>query len=783
MGAPPGVGAPNLAVDPARLARIEFIVEDLLESHGRANPPTQSAAGAPFDNPPLFLGMDVAALIEQALLRVANDVKVASEDVVEAHGANPQMAAFDGVNIDGSSSAPPATKPTPAMMALQVKLKTSNAIISEMGKRVDRYQRAVSDLSGRLAVMEQERAENVGVISLLRERALAFKIKAETAEAAINVFERVHPTLPPPQSDSEEEDGSGDEGDATDSGGGGAAAGGRASGRLAAQQRDGMQIRVPTPGFARKKKRKGKKVRVQAFAESETRQVADAPAAAEEMYEDSSKFLEDVPSDGDGPATAITRGVIVKTARMLAAKKRYDPPTKLGVGLKSSIAKEEHFGATIMSRRHLRRNPHQMEATTYRNPKVSRLFQAATDHAHHLSTVLSSQTQELLATTTPDSYIRVLHSQLSGMTRALHDCIDALAEEQRVSDQWRAKWIRSQIRLEVDQERRTKEERRNAITRGAALSAASLSDSLRPVLTELITPAAAAQQQARTKSALRGSAGSRRARSAESGLPSSEEGPDAMSDMDDHRHYRRLPPPSSASNSAAPTSASTRRGGGGGGRSGTTNFNRPTYQNDGSFYPDDMMLPAVGPGSGLQSPRRSRPTTTTGGWSTPAGNAASDVAVSRATTAADQRASSRKGSGGATAGNGSGSATRSARPDPPPTPFTAADARPTSAALLFASMPPPPHGEKEGRVIEFSLPDAGEKRFGRFKAMIPTISNPGPFHGSAAGVAGGHHHGGRGNSLMKAFTSHPAGSTFWETSGSIGSETRKGARPANVISF
>ncbi|KAJ1551310.1 hypothetical protein HK096_001453 [Nowakowskiella sp. JEL0078] len=137
--------------------------------------------------------------------------------------------------------------------------------------------------------------------------------------------------------------------------------------------------------------------------------------------------------------TRITKPVLIDAAKMLSAKKKFDPPTSLGVGLKITGDKDDL----------LMKNPYQhvkhtcagtLEASNFRKKHINRLTQRVSDHHHHLSTVLSLQTRQLLATTNPDEYIRVLHIQLSDSLHAIHDCIDALAEEQHASSKWRRRY-------------------------------------------------------------------------------------------------------------------------------------------------------------------------------------------------------------------------------------------------------------------------------------------------------------------------------------------------------
>jgi hypothetical protein len=144
----------------------------------------------------------------------------------------------------------------------------------------------------------------------------------------------------------------------------------------------------------------------------------------------------------------ITKAMIIDAAKMLSAKKAFDPPTLLGIGLQS-------MGEKAVERKnpyqHLLKSPYQMEAQSYRTQSiVPGLAKHAFNHQEHLSSVLSRQTHELLSTTTPDQYIRVLHKQLQSMLETLHDCIDALAEETRSSERWKSRLEQYKKQVEKD---------------------------------------------------------------------------------------------------------------------------------------------------------------------------------------------------------------------------------------------------------------------------------------------------------------------------------------------
>jgi hypothetical protein len=103
--------------------------------------------------------------------------------------------------------------------------------------------------------------------------------------------------------------------------------------------------------------------------------------------------------------------------------------------------------------RHLSAAPNKIKVTSYHQSK-SVPQPASHNHLNHINTVLVNQTRELMSAPTPDAYLKILHRQLQNMTSALHDCIDALAEERRIRDRWRAKWnkLNSKMKQSFDQQ-------------------------------------------------------------------------------------------------------------------------------------------------------------------------------------------------------------------------------------------------------------------------------------------------------------------------------------------
>ncbi|KAJ3212233.1 hypothetical protein HDU67_003953 [Dinochytrium kinnereticum] len=408
--------------DPSRFAKIEsgvnFVLDDSLGStlHAMSVEP-----------PPLFGNYELAQVIDMVLSKVSTDSgpAVTAEDIISV---------FQGPLGDGVDHAKDeeGRKYQAMILAAQIKLKTSNAILNEMGKRMEKLQRWVNEVSTRAAAFEQERTHHVAVVEALKTQIRNLEIRAETSEAAINAFDRIRieKNQKTVHGKSDLEDGS-DEDDEN---------------ILNSNSR-----RTCGDGASRQKKPSRKR------KERLRYQSAESEANYTEPFSTSLDAKEGFTED-DAPPKEITREIIIQTARIMGVKKRFDPPTALGVGLKAYADREEHLGANPMAQRFLLKSPYQTVANSYRSNKVPRLLHAAVDHKRHLSAVLSAQTQELLATKTPDNYIRVLHTQLNGSIKALHDCIDALSEEQRISEHWRLKWVRMQARLNADYDTKRKEE-------------------------------------------------------------------------------------------------------------------------------------------------------------------------------------------------------------------------------------------------------------------------------------------------------------------------------------
>ncbi|KAI8925643.1 hypothetical protein BC831DRAFT_460068 [Entophlyctis helioformis] len=128
--------------------------------------------------------------------------------------------------------------------------------------------------------------------------------------------------------------------------------------------------------------------------------------------------------------------IIKYSADMLAIKKHFEPPSPVGIGLKH-MADTYDMLKTNPYRDVRKGKPTKPSATNYHPQRLQQLVQQATDHIQAMTRLMTKQTHDLLNARTPEKYVQVLHQQLSEMTASLHECLDALAEEQRLAKRWR----------------------------------------------------------------------------------------------------------------------------------------------------------------------------------------------------------------------------------------------------------------------------------------------------------------------------------------------------------
>ncbi|KAJ3229304.1 hypothetical protein HDU78_009145 [Chytriomyces hyalinus] len=384
-------------------------MEQLIIEYGTDANATVSAKF--LDTPPPFGASDLADIIDGVMGRVAAEMGVSVQEVAGAH-------------LPGASTRNAITVPhgglTPAQMYL--KIKTVSYANAEMGKKLERANHCISDLTGKLATAEGEKLMSSMMIDKLKKDLAAAEFRAKTAEAAVNAYNTMlEESKKKIQTASE------------------------AAGTF---ENSPNIVSLTLCG-----KTKGKKTR---FHQDHER--GDASSDGDLKTDSEMEF------DRNEDPTRITRRVLRDTSKMLAAKKNFDPPTALSVGLNSCLDKEDKLcnQKTPMNPNARLPDKQLVSASSFRRSnKVSRLVHVAADHVNHLSNVLSAQTQQLLASRTPSEYLKTLHSQLEGMTHALHECIDALAEERRLRDKWRGKWEKAswQLKRELEQRRRETEGR------------------------------------------------------------------------------------------------------------------------------------------------------------------------------------------------------------------------------------------------------------------------------------------------------------------------------------
>ncbi|KAJ3110828.1 hypothetical protein HDU96_006237 [Phlyctochytrium bullatum] len=285
--------------DPYRLAKIESAVDQLLD---------EGPLSLSMEPPPIFGNYEIAQVIDLALAKVAAESNSGTtpEDIIMLFHRN---ASMDG---DGPPKDEEGRKVFAQITSLQIKLKTSNAVLNEMGKRMEKLQRWVNDVSSKAAAYEQERIHYNTVIEGLKTQVKALEMRAETAEAAINSFDNIHALRK--QALASQKDESNERW----------AMKANTQRNAAEKRHNARPIRVPSPS------------RLDGEGGEERTETAVADPAGER-----NKFVE---SKRDGPRDPkeITRDVILETARIIGVKKKFDPPTPLGVGLKSLIEREEN---------------------------------------------------------------------------------------------------------------------------------------------------------------------------------------------------------------------------------------------------------------------------------------------------------------------------------------------------------------------------------------------------------------------------------------------------------
>ncbi|KAJ3410618.1 hypothetical protein HDV05_003539 [Chytridiales sp. JEL 0842] len=453
--------ATHVDVDPQRALKTLDTVKSVVSSVNKTG--TVSGAVGLDATSPMFNGVELASLIDQILTRLAQDCNLSIDDVSSCLKLATEKEA---ATITGIQDRQVRTLIT----SLQIKLKTSQSVINELGKKVDRAQRSSEGLASKIATLEMEKATHGMVVEKMKAQMKELELRAVTAENAINVYNRTRQVQI-------EQGGSGGWGSRP---GTWNEEGGIEAEDAQAESPPGTGTTLKNPGSApeasnsggssqrrQKPSRKDMGVRVlDTHAETEN---SEQESGKPETLDESLSEVEDdgylgrdtTEEDSKEPMTKITRTVIRNTARMLAAKKKFDPPSVHGAVHKNNITKEEHSGPASLTPRNLLKPQYHLppSGSGYKpSSHITKLAHNTLPEAPlHLSNVLAAQTQELLSTRTPEAYLKVLHAQVSEMTMALHECIDALAEERRVGERWKRRWERLYIKLKKDAEKRKRE--------------------------------------------------------------------------------------------------------------------------------------------------------------------------------------------------------------------------------------------------------------------------------------------------------------------------------------
>ncbi|KAJ3084195.1 hypothetical protein HDU99_002733 [Rhizoclosmatium hyalinum] len=438
-------------------ARIEQLVIQL------ASDPRAALKTTLLDTPPPFGAKDFSVLIEQVLKQVAVEMGVNIRDVAAAHVPGAVASKKDSPNNQLGL--------TPAQMSL--KIKTLSYTNTELGKKLEIANNSISSLISRIAELEGEKCAALLIVERIKKENGALELRAKTAEGAVNAYnqefkqsvEAFQQQLIQNHSNPVE---SATEGPNAETPANTDAPNENPTPSSIESMPKIISVKLhqstAPPSIASTKitpKHKSRKLTFTDFSSDE------GSAYNSEMEQEG--YASDDP-------TKITKKVIHDTAKMLAAKKKFDPPTILSVGLKACLEKEELLcnpnSPINPTTRSVPPNPNSLPATSYRpSNTVPRLAHQSTDHVHHLSNVLSAQTQQLLSATTPQEYLRILHTQLEGMTHSLHETLDALAEERRIRETWRARWEKAswELKKEITKRKKEAEEREGWRYRGTYL--------------------------------------------------------------------------------------------------------------------------------------------------------------------------------------------------------------------------------------------------------------------------------------------------------------------------
>jgi hypothetical protein len=177
-----GVGALNVSVDPVRSAKTIETVNSVLSMLNRTAPVSTMLG---LETPQLFNGAELASLIDQILTKLAQDSSVNFEDVAASFKLG---TGNEAITVSGIQDKAVRTLVT----SLQIKLKTSQSIVTELGRKLDKVQRNATDLSSCVATLEMERASQNAGMEKLKLHIKELELRAASAEAAINLWDQSH---------------------------------------------------------------------------------------------------------------------------------------------------------------------------------------------------------------------------------------------------------------------------------------------------------------------------------------------------------------------------------------------------------------------------------------------------------------------------------------------------------------------------------------------------------------------------------------------------------------
>ncbi|KAJ1334818.1 hypothetical protein BSLG_007973 [Batrachochytrium salamandrivorans] len=140
-------------------------------------------------------------------------------------------------------------------------------------------------------------------------------------------------------------------------------------------------------------------------------------------------------------STCVDRDIVRYTSNMLSIKKRWIPPTTIGVGLKSSANTNEP--PNIRKGR-----PSKISITPYHPKRFDILVQQATHYPAASIKGITTRATELFEADSHSKHLQLLQDRLDSITSLLYECIDVLAEEQRHTRHWKAQCKTLTKRLE-----------------------------------------------------------------------------------------------------------------------------------------------------------------------------------------------------------------------------------------------------------------------------------------------------------------------------------------------